>query len=745
MIQANDANLPASVRRPSELKPSGGPRRGSSQPPAILNAAPNLVSLLRCLRRRLVLALTLGVLLAGPFGTGTWLFAPPPKHQVRTLISVPQGGPYLVRTSERVPDLTNHQRNQVALTKSRLVLNSALRDPDVAELSILAKQPDPVEWLEKEVQVDFSVAPEILRISMSGLDTDELVVLVDALREAYLREVVDKDKSQRKVRMDYVGEQIVKYEGELKTLRDEQRPLEEKLGSKSADVRARTQSFLQRELAVLEAELLKTRSARRQANLALITLEARQKQFDKLVIVSDLDVNEALANNREILALQDEIKKLETKIDEWVRRSPQGKAHPTARGHAATIASRKREIKKITERERPAIVKQLRQRARLDLQTNLTIQKTTLANLEDTEKTLVEEVEKLRARVAEFGKQGIKLDNFREDMSPLEDMTKRLKTEQKALQIELAAPTREWVIEEATVLRSNTQARKIMLTAGAALGGFFLVLFGVALLEHRTRRINTVDEVVLGLGMRLLGTIPCSRRVARSVGGKPGRGLAVARQVLRESVDAVRTALLHQARSQALRTVMVTSATAREGKTSLSCHLAASLAGAGLKVLLIDGDMRHPTAHKLFGLPSGPGLSEVLGDRAELHSSIQATSVPGLSLLPAGVWNEQTPLALNRGKAAALFAQLSKDHDIIIIDSSPILPVADTLLLAQQVDGVLFSSLCGVSRLTDLYAAWQRIEELGIAPLGVVIGGVQGGMYGSTSAYPYPRKARMQA
>src|SRR5262249_39806622 len=156
-------------------------------------------------------------------------------------------------------------------------------------------------------------------------------------------------------------------------------------------------------------------------------------------------------------------------------------------------------------------------------------------------------------------------------------------------------------------------------------------------------------------------------------------------------------ALLHLARAQSLRTVMVTSATAREGKTSLSCHLAASLARAGLRVLLVDGDMRHPTAHKLFGLPCEPGFSEVLSGQCDLPAAIQATAVRGLSLLAAGVWDDRTLLELNRGKAAELLGQLGQQYDLVLIDSSPVLPVADALLLGQQVDGVLFSALCGDS------------------------------------------------
>src|SRR5947207_3357284 len=85
-----DANQPADARPPGQPAPSGGARqRNHAQPPAVLNQAPGLVALLRCLRRRLAVALTLGLILAGLAGAGTWFYAPPPKHQVRTLVKVP--------------------------------------------------------------------------------------------------------------------------------------------------------------------------------------------------------------------------------------------------------------------------------------------------------------------------------------------------------------------------------------------------------------------------------------------------------------------------------------------------------------------------------------------------------------------------------------------------------------------------------------------------------------------------------
>src|SRR5438128_7193763 len=130
----------------------------------------------------------------------------PSKATARTLVRVPPGGTFLFRTAENVPTLGDHQRNQVAMIKSRVVLSSALKQPEVGGLTILQKWPEPIEWLEKEVQADFAVAPEIVRIALSGDDPEELKTIVNAIRVAYCREILDKERQERVDRLTKLGQ-----------------------------------------------------------------------------------------------------------------------------------------------------------------------------------------------------------------------------------------------------------------------------------------------------------------------------------------------------------------------------------------------------------------------------------------------------------------------------------------------------------------------------------------------------------
>ena len=197
--------------------------------------------------------------------------------------------------------------------------------------------------------------------------------------------------------------------------------------------------------------------------------------------------------------------------------------------------------------------------------------------------------------------------------------------------------------------------------------------------------------------------------------------------MLLESVDATRTLLLHAARTGSYRVMMITSAVGGEGKTSLASYLATSLARSGLRTLLIDADLRSPMMHRLFDRPPAPGLSELLRGEVELDDALVATAVEDLTLLAAGRCDRQTLRILSQGGIAPLLDRLKQRFDFIIVDSSPILPVADAMLIAQHADAALFSIFRDVSRKTKVKAACERLQRLGVPVLGAVVTGAHGG------------------
>jgi capsular exopolysaccharide synthesis family protein len=187
--------------------------------------------------------------------------------------------------------------------------------------------------------------------------------------------------------------------------------------------------------------------------------------------------------------------------------------------------------------------------------------------------------------------------------------------------------------------------------------------------------------------------------------------------------------LLHAAQAGTHRLVMITSGVASEGKTSLAGYLASSLARSGLRTLLVDADLRNPSIHKIFDLPENPGLGELLRGEGTLNSVIVETALENLSVITAGTCDQRTIRALARGELGSHFARLKECFDFVIVDSSPILPVPDGLLVAQQADAVLLSVFCDRSRKSLVKAAADRLRELGVPVLGAVVSGAHFGSY----------------
>jgi polysaccharide biosynthesis transport protein len=724
------------------LAKAAAPQRAPALPPA-LSTQPNALALLKALRRRWLPASTVGLLLAAALGAAAWFLVPPPKHTVRTLVRVPSKPWTPLPVPAAAPDLNTHQRNLVALLKSRFVLNAALRDPKIANLPVFPEGSEPVEWLEQEIKADFSLAPEILRIELSGDQTEELKALVTAIQKAFVREVLDKEVGERRNQLARVRELREKFERQLKEGRADQKRLEPMAGSTAPAARAIVRAFAQRELLTAEQELLRAQSELRTARAQLEVEQAREKGVRGAAIPKEV-VDAQVGQRPAVKAQAAKVQGLEQQIEANLKEAARGEDEPLVRDLRQQLQQAREALAKEQEAVRPEVVEALRKKIGEEVIASRAALEVKIAGQTNLVKILQPDVERCQKRVKDLEDSGAKLDDLREDLGHVEELVKKLQGQEDALEVELTAPKRWELIEEAGVVHAQVKARQVMVTAGAAAVGLALVLLGVAWWEFRARRVVTADEVAQGLGMAVVGTLPDStRRVPRRLAPGGASATAYGHALLTESVDATRTMLLYAARTESLQVVMITSAMPGEGKTSLSCHLAASLARMGLKTLLIDGDLRNPSAHRLFELPNEAGLSDLLRGEAQAAEVTQPTAVSGLSLIAAGQWDYQAAMGLAQDRTRPLLGQLRREYDFILIDSSPVLPVTDALLLGQSADAVIFSILRDVSRLPSVHVASQRLAGLGVRVLGAVVNGVSGDLYPSAYRYlsPYPRAA----
>jgi capsular exopolysaccharide synthesis family protein len=256
-----------------------------------------------------------------------------------------------------------------------------------------------------------------------------------------------------------------------------------------------------------------------------------------------------------------------------------------------------------------------------------------------------------------------------------------------------------------------------MVTFGG-LFGLGLTCFAVALFEYRHKKLNGASQMDEGLGIRVVGNLP--RLAVRRSNDEGDPVLAM----LTESIDGVRTALMHASSASNTKVVMVTSPGEHEGRTTVASQLAASLARAGRRTLLVDGDLRHPSLHMLFDVPVNDGMCEVLRAEVDVEDVIRPTHAEGLWLMTAGYCDVTAIQALARDQAQPIFDKLRNEYDFVIVDSAPVLNLSDSLIMGQYTDGAILSVVRDFSRVPRIHEASEMLRSVGIRVLGSVLNGV---------------------
>jgi capsular exopolysaccharide synthesis family protein len=192
-----------------------------------------------------------------------------------------------------------------------------------------------------------------------------------------------------------------------------------------------------------------------------------------------------------------------------------------------------------------------------------------------------------------------------------------------------------------------------------------------------------------------------------------------------EAFRTIRTSLLLASADSPPRTVLVTSPQKGEGKTTIASNLAIVLAQAGQRTVLIDTDIRSPSIDRRFlSHQRNRGLVEYLTGHLALEEVIQETVVPRLWIIPAGTAAPNPAELVGSRKMGELLSLLSRRYDQVILDSPPLLPFSDSLMMSHIVDGVLLVARSEVSEKRAVGEAIERLRSIRAPLLGVVMNGV---------------------
>ena len=186
-----------------------------------------------------------------------------------------------------------------------------------------------------------------------------------------------------------------------------------------------------------------------------------------------------------------------------------------------------------------------------------------------------------------------------------------------------------------------------------------------------------------------------------------------------------------------LKVLLITSSSPAEGKSTTAANLAITMAESGMRVLLLDSDLRKSAQHRAFGVPNTKGLTNVLVENADYKQLVQNPGIKGLDILTSGPKPPNPSELLGSEKMKDFVETLKEDYDLIILDTPPVLPVTDAAVLSPLADGVVLVAAHGRATYDALYQAKLSLEKVNAKILGVLLNRVPVSSHGGYYYYYY--------
>jgi len=388
-------------------------------------------------------------------------------------------------------------------------------------------------------------------------------------------------------------------------------------------------------------------------------------------------------------------------------------------------------------------------------------------------------LEKLRTDAFKANSNSIVYNSLRIDLenkkSLIESLSKRRSETDLSAQLRSLEAANIWVVDKANFpLRpmSPNKRKNVLLGFLAGLAGGIGLALG---LEYLNNTVKTSKDVTNSTGFPILGSIPAFekeanprspkaefKRIVNTVRGKGeprkekepkrkevfvglarqrdqagGRGdqeakpasieLIASREpqsIQAESYRSIRTTLLVSAPPGNIKSILITSPLAQEGKSSTVANLGLTLAQANKRVIMVDSDLRKPKLSRIFGLQSGSGLTHYVSSRIEAADLLKSTPFPHLFLISSGPIPTNPIELLTSEKMGNLISFLKQSFDYILFDAPPLLAVSDAVAMGPMIDGVILVARGGQTPIPAMKQAKHKLDTHKIKCVGVILNGV---------------------
>ena len=682
------------------------------------------IDLGRMLRLRLPLMVLVFALIAVPGTVAAWKLVPleyKASADVRFLASTPR---VMNRDSrDTTVPYDKFLNTQVSLITGNAVLSKALADPEVRGLALVAEQSAPLEYLKRVVKADAQLNSELVTISCKLPDRDAAKLLVDRVLAAYmsfaLAEEADTGGERLRVLVKERDARQAELDAQLRQVSELQQQLETPAAGTAGQGGEKTSAYQQTH-ARAEEDVSRASSRAKLLEEQISRVDAISGQYRGAPgkPVFELGVEDKVGADPRIIAARQEYIKADTEFagvaDRYGDKSPQLEVE---RGKMAALKAR---VGSMEQSVRGEVISSMR--AQLDKELS-----TTRAELDDAQSRkagfegLIEDE---RRRALDAARIQASVDEMKIHAEETRTLLRAVRDEISSITVESNAPARVKLAAEPSVPATPGFGRRLQ--------ALFLVLMvsgtaGLAagfLRELTDQQIWSAEDIIAASGSPVLAMIPHIKGRARRA-----MGTLVAEGPCTDAGNEFRKILAHLGAfwvggAGTVRSCLVTSPGWGDGKTSIACNLAISLAQSGRRVLLMEVSPRGGVEQALGMVPTR-GLSEILaaasGPADDEVATLRPTTFKGLFVLGAGLDADMLSIRVASREMAELVEQASQNFDHVIIDTPPFLALAEARLLALMVDGVLLVAGAGVSTLGMVRRASSELRHAGANTLGVVV------------------------
>jgi len=698
-----------------------------------LDAAPSapernlLAEASHALRRRWVAASVVGLVLGSLGAVAAWSSVKS-LSTATAVLQVAMGQSTILEQGQNHDGSTAfevYKRTQRQLLRSPGVLTAALQREAVARLPLVTQQMGALSWLQNAVNVTFPDEAEIMQVSFTCEDQHTAETLTDTIVDVYLQDHVYGEHQEKLNRINTLQKAETETEANLRKKRSGLRELVDTLGTGDSETLTLAQKNTLQEYSILWTQLNQVEFDLKRAQRSRQAREhAGQSVPGSNVTVTNAEVEAAALADPSIVSAKADLDRQQAHIDE-AKKTMFGAAE---REYVSSYQANVERMRKKIESRKIALRREIAaQKENTALATDQ-LSAASVEVLQAQQKELAIKVAALRAEADKFGRSSVDAELMRAEIKALDDLRSRIQKELEEANIEInTLKSRVVKLSPATTMPSDDHKRRTMLSAGFGGAGFAAGCALVVLWDLRRRRLNTMHQIADALRLPLLGTVP---HVWRPQGNDTS-----AHPAFEEAIDGIVARLVFSP-SESHQVVLVTSAVAGEGKTTVAVNLAVSFAGMGRKTVLVDFDLRRPMLHNIFDVDLAPGLGAVLAGQVELLDAVLSTPVENLFLLPAGAWGHRGLSGRNDDLVKSIVDELREAYTNVVIDAGPVLPIVDTRVVARHADGVVISLLRDVSEIPRVNSACELLRSFDVRILGAVMIGVPGEVYYAPTITP---------